>query len=394
MLNKVVVIGRNYTSRLGMIRALGRAGYQVYVICTNRRQNSDIDKKSKYVCGYYSAKEPDQYKLIDTINAIGKRLEGNIFLIPVDDFAASTIDNHLNLLKNRFLFPNVCMRQGAVNDLMDKNTQKQLALKAGLNVAKGWVVEVKNGQYTLPPNIVYPCFPKPEISYMGTKQYMRKCSTESELRTVLDRCASLSDCPILVEQYIEIEKELGVLGVCDRGHAVLPGLVDKLMIGEGAHKGVTKLGEVKPLINESDLKKKLQTFLSYTQFTGLCDIDLYESNGNIYFNELNLRFGAFGYSILCAGANLPAHLIKTLLDLPTSEEVIKIRPRTICLSEKVNLDDYRAGYYGWHEYKNIHEKAECYFLADREDPRPYTAFRKQVFLSLLKKIVIKTIRWH
>ena len=36
MKQKVIVIGRNYTSRLGMIRAVGMAGYDVTVIKTNR----------------------------------------------------------------------------------------------------------------------------------------------------------------------------------------------------------------------------------------------------------------------------------------------------------------------------------------------------------------------
>ena len=49
---KVVIIGRNYTSRLGMIRAIGSAEHEVYVICTNKSTKSGIDKKSRFVQGY------------------------------------------------------------------------------------------------------------------------------------------------------------------------------------------------------------------------------------------------------------------------------------------------------------------------------------------------------
>ena len=56
---KVIVIGRNYTSRLGMIRALGQCGYDVYVVRTlpqkavSRFGNKDVDGYSKYVKGYF-----------------------------------------------------------------------------------------------------------------------------------------------------------------------------------------------------------------------------------------------------------------------------------------------------------------------------------------------------
>ena len=58
---KVVVIGRNYTSRLGMIRAAGMAGHYVIVIKTNGRPGSkDIDAYSKYTKEYLFAKEPNR----------------------------------------------------------------------------------------------------------------------------------------------------------------------------------------------------------------------------------------------------------------------------------------------------------------------------------------------
>ncbi len=53
MTERVVVIGRNYTSRLGMIRAVGMAGYEVIVIKTNGTSESkDIEAHSKYVKDY------------------------------------------------------------------------------------------------------------------------------------------------------------------------------------------------------------------------------------------------------------------------------------------------------------------------------------------------------
>ena len=386
---KVVVIGRNYTSRLGMIRAVGRAGHQVFVICTNKSKSDGIDKVSRYVSGYYSAKEPNRDLLLRTLDSIANSEQEKMVLIPVDDYAASTIDENIDRLKGRFLFPNINMQQGAINKLMDKNLQKALARESGLNVAEGWTIEIKDHKYSLPENIKYPCFPKPQVSFKGNKRCMRRCNDETELRMVLDEVARERECPVLIEQYIEIDKEYGVLGMCAKGKSILPGLVDKILIGNGGHKGVTKVGVVTPLENNPQLKKLIKFFLEKTQFTGLCDIDLYDSNGIIYFNELNLRFGAFGYAIFCAGINLPNSLISTLQGDTIDLEPVNIRSKTTCLSEKVNFEDFIAGYYGWKEYRRIHEMADFTFLADPTDPKPHRQFMKHAFMSILKRYIKK-----
>ena len=213
MKQRVVVIGRNYTSRLGMIRAVGMAGYDVTVIRTHGLPSTkEIDGYSKYVKEYLFAKEPNRDELISLLLTLKSSYEKTI-IIPVDDYAASTIDEHVDLLKSDFLFPSINLEQGAVNRLMDKNLQKQLARQTGLSVSEGWVVDINNHSYTLPSDIVYPVFPKPQISFRGNKRCMRKCSNELALRSVLNEVACQRDCPMLLERYIEIDKEYALLGV-------------------------------------------------------------------------------------------------------------------------------------------------------------------------------------
>ena len=394
MSNKVVVIGRNYTSRLGMIRAVGMAGYDVTVIKTNGLpETKDIDAFSKYVKEYLYAKEPNREELISVLMTL-KSDKGKVVIIPVDDYAASTIDENIDLLKDNFLFPNINMEQGAINRLMDKDYQKILARQAGLNVADGWVVNIKNHTYTLPSDIVYPVFPKPQISFKGNKRCMRKCDNETELRQVMDEVASQRDCPILIEQYIKIEKEYGVLGFCGQDRIETPGLVEKTLIGEGGHKGVTKVGIVTPLVKKGDLYERIQKFLKLINLTGLCDIDLYEHNGMIFFNELNLRFGAFGYSIICAGVNLPKLMVEYLFHNILSSTQNEIYPKTVCLSEKVNYDDYYNGFYGIKRYKQINEMTDKTFLKNEDDPMPYKVFMSQNFSykRRVKRVVKQLIK--
>lgn len=389
---KAVVIGRNYTSRLGMIRAVGKVGYSVIVVNTTRGKSKDIDAYSRYVSKYCYAREPDRNELIKVILSLVSNNSEKIVLIPVDDYAASTIDNNIELLKKHFLFPHIGMQQGAINHIMNKDIQKELARNAGLKVTEGWIIDIKNHKYTIPSDIQYPCFPKPQISFLGNKCCMKKCSTETELRIIVEEVASIADCPLLVEQYIEIEKEYGVLGFCIDGKSVTPGIVEKLMIGEGAHKGVTKLGIVTPLKTNKKLFDSINRFLQSIRLTGLCDIDLYESNGVIYFNELNLRFGAFGYSLFCSGANLPKLLIKYLSGESINLANVDICAKTICLSEKVNFEDYIAGYYGKKEYDRISNLADFTFLADKDDMKPYKVFCRRSSIIVMKSQLKKYIK--
>ena len=76
---QVVVLGRNYSSLLGMIRAVGYAGYEVTVINTVKKINNNfniknlarriifgrpIESSSKFVKKTLYAIEPDRENLI------------------------------------------------------------------------------------------------------------------------------------------------------------------------------------------------------------------------------------------------------------------------------------------------------------------------------------------
>jgi len=380
---KVIVIGRNYTSRLGMIRAVGLAGYEVVVIKTNGRKTKDIDAYSKYVKDYLYAREPDRKKLLEVLMSLQSDNSKSI-IIPVDDYAASTIDDNIDLLKDFFLFPNVNMTSGAINKLMDKDYQKMLARKAGLNVAEGWTIEIKDGNYELPKSIKYPCFPKPQISFMGSKRCMKRCNSEQELKTVLGEVAAVRDCPILIEQYIEIEKEYATLGFCDRGNIITPAVIHLLDQGNGGHRGVAKIGKLLPSNAFHTFFQQLEEFFRGLNFVGLFDVDMYESKGIIYFNELNLRFGASGYAITHQGINLPAMMINKLLGNKIGSTCNAIITATF-VNEKVNFEDYLAGYYGWKEYKRINNIADFRFVDSQDDPNPHKAFRKECVLRIVKQ---------
>lgn len=387
MSNKVVVIGRNYTSRLGMIRAVGMAGYDVTVIKTNGLpETKDIDAFSKYVKEYLYAKEPNREELISVLMTL-KSDKGKVVVIPVDDYAASTIDENIDLLKDNFLFPNINMEQGAINRLMDKDFQKRLARQAGLNVADGWVVNIKNHTYTLPSDIVYPVFPKPQISFKGNKRCMRKCDNETELRQVMDEVASQRDCPILLEQYIKIDKEYALLGVSNGVDVIIPAMIQMLESGRGAHHGVTLQGRIFPVYTHEKFVNQLKQYVQGLDFSGLFDIDVYESEGFLYFNELNLRFGASGYAITASGINLPYLFLENINGVCWNLTDMQVK-ESIFVNEKVAYDDYYNGYISITDYQKRISQSNIRFIKSTEDNGPYEKF---VSMNLSYKRRVKRV---
>lgn len=393
----VVVMGRNYTSLLGMARAVGVAGCEVYLVKTSKKIPKNFstkrfspETKSKYVKKTFYSQEPNRREMVDLLLREFADKEEQVVLIPVDDYTASTLDLYRNELAAHFLFPHVV--SGSIVDLMDKGAQKQMAKRAGLRVAEGWIAEVKDGTFHLPDGISYPCFTKPQISFLGNKVIMKRCDSEGELKALLDEVAKQRDCPILIEQFMEIQKEYGVVGFCNGTDTVIPALTEKIVIGNGKHKGVTAVGRLTPMEKYVGLREQIAQLMRQTGFVGVFDIDLYENDGVLYFNELNLRMGAFGYAVLCAGINLPEMMIETLKGgKPDLSHAVLTREIT-CLSDKVNLEDFYEGYISWKEYRKRIQDVDIRFLPSDDDPRPYRCFQRWACEYYLKRMIKRIIR--
>lgn len=381
-----IVMGRNYTSRLGMIRAAGRMGCKIVTIQTTYGKNeiNKIDASSKYVVKAITSIEPHQDDLIAKILQF-KDPNNKVILLPTDDYTASTIDQHLDLLKNDFLMPHVHHTQGGIVRLMSKELQKQLARESGLLVAQGWRTTFENGQYQIPSGIIYPCFVKPNESFKNPmKKYMKKCLDEVELKKQLAIISKVSHNEILIEQYIDIDKEYAVLGVSLDTESVMPALVSM----KSSYLGVTAVGEVSSINSIKGLEDMLKRFVNSTGLTGLFDIDLYESKGRVYFNELNLRLGASGYAVTNASVNLIELFIRHLFD---KNFRLNVRPTDfkplLFANEKTCLAKYTHGQWNYKEYKKALEHVDFSFIKDEEDKKPYANFKRVERNCRIKKLL-------
>ena len=126
---------------------------------------------------------------------------------------------------------------------------------------------------------------------------MPRPDTEEDLTRALNKLGRSSKHPLMVEEFIETEKDLGIMGFCDGTHCVVPAIVDLLESGRGAHKGVSAFGMVRKEKKGEGLAEKVGNLAKSIGLFGLFNVDLAISKGKVYFIELNLRYAAYGYAI-------------------------------------------------------------------------------------------------
>lgn len=373
-----IVMGRQYATRLTLARSAGMVGCDVVLIHTDRLTYENrlmkIDKSSKYVKEYLYSPQSDEKALVDTILGYCNK-KRKVVLLPADDWVASVIDRYHDLLSPHCLLPNIHNRQGEIIKLMDKFHQKGIAKRIGLHVAKGWLCNVIDGEYQIPDGVTYPCFTKPQESYSGhLKAFLRKCNSESELRSTLNKISKVNKKTILIEEYIEIEKEYGVQGMAIKGVCVAPSAIEKGLI----RQGMTATGKIFPIDRMPELEEKLNAFLKETSMTGIFDMEFYESKGVLYFNEFNVRLGANGFAVTYGVANIPGLYVKYMLGDSGGNYngPIHFEEQSFA-SEKVLRDLFFDKIITYKQYKKtISKDAEILCIKNELDNKPFKVFSK------------------
>lgn len=401
---RVMVVGRNYSSNLCMARSLGLAGYDVEImrVCSRRPAKGDIlqtmipDAYSKYVKAFHTCTLSGS-----TLRGADALLEAadpgrKMLLMPTDDISAYIIDESYDRLSSRYVMPSVNGKQGELLKLMSKGAQKDLADACGLPMLGSSVVRCSDGRYEMPERVSYPCFIKPDVSCRSSKNRMKRCDSEEELRAALDEIALTAEPDLLIEDYAEVKKELSVLGLCADGKVLCAGMIEASSGGHGARRGVAATGfSITPADEKfisPEMKEKINAFMRATGYEGLFDIDLVETeDGKLYFLELNLRYGASGYVITCEGIDLPGVYADYMLKgipVPDEEEIMARRTdpsKSLSFaSEKVLLENYSDGAITADEYDEAVRSADVRFVGSDDDGKPYEKV-KQAFEEIKKR---------
>ena len=289
------------------------------------------------------------------------------------------------------MFPNINYTPGAIEHWMKKAVQKQLSVEVGMNVANGQIVSVKKKSYTIPENLKYPCFTKPLTTVNGGKQFLKRCNNEAELRRVLDAVCNYRDLDMLIEDYKTIKGEYAVLGFSDGENVVIPGIIE-FVANSQSHFGVARQGKIKTVAGFEGIVGQFKEFMRRIGFCGLFDIDFYESEGVLYFGELNLRFGGSGYAVTKMGVNLPAMMVKCLCGESYTEMPQYVTETATYANERMCIDDWCYNYISEEECRQMISNADIQFVYDENDPGPQKALERQMKLLRIKRKLKKWMK--
>ena len=371
----VIIMGKNYCTSLGVIRALGRAGYKSIVIKVSRKKPrlKTPELFSKYVVRYeqvYGDREKGVLRILEELAEDEKKL-----IIPTDDDCAYILDRNYGRLSDHYDLPTAGKKGGRLAELMDKSVQKQIARENGIRCAESATLRRdERNQYTIPQGIPFPCFVKPSLSAVSNKNGIRKCGNREELQSFLDAIASQVHS-VIVEEYIDAENEYVLPGLSlDGDRVIIPGVIKKTKVGEGSLKGITAKGI--PVHGEKfeELLRQMKELMKSIHLTGLFDIEVLEFKGMFYFNELNLRNGAAGYGITGNGVNLPAVYADCVIKGMKPEGAYSLSSEKGFVSEKVELDSFVRGDITFGEMMEDIRSSCIRFIRDPDDRIPYLHF--------------------
>lgn len=400
---KVVIIGHSYTSRLGIIRSVAQIGSEITVIVMTGFKRDGItlnDKKpidcySKYVNHVYYCLRTDKERLIQILLDHCTDSQQKVVLIPDSDDMVVAIDKYQEQLKEFFLFPHILHQSGKIEYWMDKTHQKELAKEVGLNVADlQQVIEIKDGQYTIPSNLNYPCFSKPLATMNGGKGGMRRCNNAQELADALNYIIKYrsKNVKVLIEDYKEIEQEYALLGFSDGKTVCVPAILKFLSVSK-YNNGIARQGVVVPANGFEELIDRFKQLILSIGFIGVFDVDFYKSGAQLYFCEVNLRFGGSGYAVTKMGVNLPAMMVKYLTGGDVADMNLSILGSAVYANERMCMDDWYHGYITKEEYHGILEGSDIRFVPDNNDPLPEKAYQREYRIKTLKKYVKDGLKW-
>lgn len=377
----VIVVARNFSTALGVVRSLGEKGHSVYFVGGAYKKGALVYASvSKYIDKFTETVSPDadeahEKDLLKAILSYKDSLPKNTVIFPTDDFTAETVEKNRNVLSKHYLLPHT--QEGSeysLLELTDKSVQHSIAERSGLKTAAEWKINLDSSD--IPEEIIYPCICKPVKSVAGHKDEIKVCGSENELREHLSYLSSSlgRTGSVLVQQYLSVDYEIDMSAVCIDRKVILPGVIFKHRISE-KQSGVTMAGELCKNEIAGDEIEKVKAFLSSLRLTGIIDLELMVCGDEIYFNELNLRSGGPVYAYTAGGVNLPHIFVNALSSKDYSDEEEKVLDfGKRFLYEKVAWEDYFGGFLPYASLKKLEKNADIRLLKNEKDRLPYVLF--------------------
>ena len=360
----VVIIGRDNSNTLGLVRQYGPYVDNLHVVLWDRfiKPLSSV-VASKYCKNYHW--ESTLEAALDYIVTMFKGKYPNIFIVPSGDLPAEIIDQRQCDLSPFFYIPGT-HEKGLLSKVLDKNMMCKIAKQIGFNVPHS--MEVK-GKTTKVGDVEYPCLVKPVKHGLYTKTNFKTkiCNNEDELISFL---SLLDESSIYqVQEYVKKNSEVLTYGYrLKNGTTKTFGVLYRLRGGENTD---TTFGYIEPEVPLFIDQKLEERFLKEIDFSGLFSFEYGVHNEKPYFFEVNLRNDATAYWFYLAGADVPAMWVYESLGLATDVLPHEISEKHYFIDEITDKLYVKNGMISKDEYKKSLIQSSLLKYKSKEDPAPY-----------------------
>jgi len=154
------VLGRYFTTDLGVIRSLQKKNIPSIVLQSN---NKSLTHYSRYYNGIRcpNAKNEEE-KYVDFLLNLGKKLNSKGVLFPVGDIEVAVIFKHKSTLEEYFVFPPVDLN--IIEKLLNKQKFYETIEQLHIPHPKTYILRNEADLVTISNVLVYPCILKPVYS--------------------------------------------------------------------------------------------------------------------------------------------------------------------------------------------------------------------------------------
>lgn len=365
---RLVIIGSTHHNTYSMVRCFGESGIKPDVIIYGKPKSYIL--QSVFINErHYALDAPGALRLL-------QEFYSEAVVIACSDEIASLMDLQYDRLISRYDFFN-CGMAGKLTHFMDKSIQSVLACDAGFLVPgfmKGKPRKINAKE------LHFPCIIKPLESINGGKN-IQICYSENDISKALGSFDN--DVEILIQEFIDKDNEIVIVGLSVANEIILPAYVHKLR----DTKGGTTYSLVKPTSEiPASVLNSCIGLINRIGYKGLFGIEIMRKGDDYYFVEINLRNDATTYAINVAGCNLPLLYWK----ICNGEAVGNLPSNPVrTISSMVEFNDFihvLKGHVSLRIWMMQRKEAECRFCYSRKDGKAYRIQLMDFFKFVIKLV--------
>ena len=373
--HKHIVLGGDNLNTLSIIRSLGEVGFRPVAIIV-QEGHLPIVNSCRFVGEYCPTRSIE-----GCIDALLRYADSDIkpFVYTCDDNHEKELDNHYDLLKDKFYFFNAG-QTGRITYLMNKGVLCQLAKNHGFRTPKSEVVN--RGE--LPVSLKYPVFTKTITPYSyGWKRDVGVYNSPEELTKAYQHMVSKQ---FLLQEFINKKNELEIHGFSiDGGRKVYLTYCSLYYRFKKTSFGYYKY--FFPL-KDDDLRDRISKMILDAHYSGVFEVEfLIDEKDRLVFLEINFRFALSNYACTYGGVNLPYAWAKATLSGDISNNVP--RPSLERFSFMNEVSDFKSSVrthrISLRTWLTELRKTDCLMLFHKNDPKPLFAY----LFGEFKRIIIK-----